>query len=797
MGDSRPGSGPHSPTSATKASGGRQRVISSCLTCRRRKVKCDHVHPVCGACQRGSHVCTWSDQIQGQTAAGRITKPSVGGNGKIAKNSDVQSRLDRLELLLEKAVAGQGTMPRSSIQSSADLERRDHESHMTPSSNSQSSLGHHGMATDNGDGVLLLDEGRTQFVSALHFALLAEEIQDIKALLGDKSDEEKKEIPQSSLVDLLSLGRAGIGSNLDQLLPSNQAFRDTLLDVYFANVDPMVRITHKSTVMRKFGLYNKETHPISFAIYFSAINSLPPKVVHSKFGETKESLLDRFQLGVEISLARENYLTSSSLEIFQGFVLWLTCITREEDMGKAWVLLGIAFRIALNQGLHRDPSLFPKGSMDTITIELRRRMWHQLSHLEFRAAECKGQEPSITEDFYTTLLPRNIDDEDLVDGTSPGPSPYNAERFTSLTFQLVRYVGMRCLRRIVQCTYRLERRMLDSGLQGTSRPDPAEELQNLYEQIKVMLHEYHEEVHAKYLRYCSPEIPMQRLCLGLASLLEWRSYLLFWLRMPRAYRDVVFSTDIRRSIFEKSVNCIETINGAAADVHAARFQWHIGGIASFQAIMHVLSELRNPLFDTPDRQRALRALQMSRILRENNGAKAWQAVRNMIDRAIHEHNSSPRNKSQSSSSYASPQGQASNNAPLDDPSNDNVRVYPAIGAIPSYAIQVSSGLYTPDPITTDPQQVQPNPDLLPPMPQRQLPQQQQSQQQQQNFMQNPVQPNWDDFNLSNINNIVGDMQLTPGIMPDFDFGFWGDPFNYENEPAAMPIEESYFPPWTG
>jgi hypothetical protein len=160
------------------------------------------------------------------------------------------------------------------------------------------------------------------------------QIQDIKALLGDKTDEERKEVPQNSLVDLLSLGRAGLGSNLEQLLPHNQEFRDTLLDVYFANVDPMVRITHQPTVLRKFASYNHETHPISFAIYFSAINSLPPKVVQGKFNETKESLLDRFQLGIEISLARENYLTSSSLEIFQGFVLWLTCITREEDMGK-------------------------------------------------------------------------------------------------------------------------------------------------------------------------------------------------------------------------------------------------------------------------------------------------------------------------------------------------------------------------------------------------------------------------------------------------------------------------------
>jgi hypothetical protein len=174
-----------------------------------------------------------------------------------------------------------------------------------------------------------------------------------------------------------------------------------------------------------------------------------------------------------------------------------------------------------------------------------------------------------------------------------------------------------------------------------------------------------------------------------------------------------------------------------------------GGIASFQAIMHVLSELRNPLFDTPDRQRALRALQMARLLRENNGSKAWQAVRNMIDRAVAEHNASPRSDSQSASSYTSPTRQ-STSIPLEDPSNDNVRVYPAMGAIPSYALQVSSGSYVPDPITTDPQQIQPNTDLLPPL---------------QQSMNDPVQPIWDDFNLSNINNIIGDMQP----MPDFDF----------------------------
>lgn len=183
MSEPKTGSESHSPTSGPKSSGGRQRIISSCLTCRRRKVKCDHVHPVCGACQRGSHVCTWTDQVQTQTVAGRISKPSVTGSGKIAKNSDVQSRLDRLELLLEKAVAGQGQIPQTSVRSSADFERKDHQAQSIPSPNSQMFTGQ-GMAADDGDGVLLLDEGRSQFVSSLHFALLADEVRTCAVLFS-------------------------------------------------------------------------------------------------------------------------------------------------------------------------------------------------------------------------------------------------------------------------------------------------------------------------------------------------------------------------------------------------------------------------------------------------------------------------------------------------------------------------------------------------------------------------------------------------------------------------------------
>jgi hypothetical protein len=56
-----------------------------------------------------------------------------------------------------------------------------------------------------------------------------------------------------------------------------------------------------------------------------------------------------------------------------------------------------------------------------------------------------------------------------------------------------------------------------------------------------------EENRTKFLQYCDINVPIQRLCLGLASLTEWRPWVLFWLRIPRAFRDRVFSIDIRRT----------------------------------------------------------------------------------------------------------------------------------------------------------------------------------------------------------------------------------------------------------
>ena len=87
--------------------------------------------------------------------------------------------------------------------------------------------------------------------------------------------------------------------------------------------------------------------------------------------------------------------------------------------------------------------------------------------------------------------------------------------------------------------------------------------------------------------------------------------------------------------------------------------------------MHVLSELRNPDFETPDRLRALRALQISRRLKENVSSKAWLVVKSMIDKVISDHLASQLGRP--SCTYP-PSNPISTNEELNCPPNESIEL---------------------------------------------------------------------------------------------------------------------------
>jgi hypothetical protein len=132
------------------------------------------------------------------------------------------------------------------------------------------------------------------------------------------------------------LGSGTNGIDLTNFLPDTQEHCESLLSIFFSNVDPMTRIIHKPTLLRRFDQQLRDTHPIAFAIFFSAVNSMTPSAVKETFGARKDILLERFEQGLEVSLARENFLTAASLEVLQGFVLWLVSAP---DFKLMWLVL--------------------------------------------------------------------------------------------------------------------------------------------------------------------------------------------------------------------------------------------------------------------------------------------------------------------------------------------------------------------------------------------------------------------------------------------------------------------------
>ncbi|KAF4154976.1 hypothetical protein CNMCM6936_005557 [Aspergillus lentulus] len=642
---------------------GRQRTITACLTCRRRKVKCDHTQPVCTPCQRGNRVCTYvSPQPVSQATPRVVTGNRVSRTNLRSGQEEIRSRLERLEQLLERAISGGGNIsksPGAKVTSTGSPSDVDQGGSALPIPRCET------LSADGYDGALLLEAegGQSRWVSSLHYALLADEIHDVKMLLGDQSSGAPADSPPS---DQPTPPFPFSGSTVDSLTPwSPKSAEDclALLEIFYSNVDPMTRLVHKPTLQRRFTQYINHTYgtrtqspgveeadasradhtihtfePLALAIFYSAINSLSAENVMMRFAAEKEALLAQFQRGVELGLGREDFLTTPSIEVLQAFVLLLTCQSREDDMSRTWTLLGLVVRMALSQGLHREPSLFPSSNMDVVQVETRRRLWHQICHLDFRSAEGRGQEPTIADEDYTTLLPRNINDEDLIEGAHPTAETYSPPGFTDMTGHLIRLNGIHCFRRIVRSTYRLERRIKASVVNGNGNLYPIAELQSLFVEVRTMVDEMVNHLQTQYLQYCDPQVPHQRMALGLAAVIEWRCWSIFWLRTPKQYREAVVSPEIRQTVLAKSVSLVESLNMMSDDKDAQKFQWHIGGHACFQSIMHIVSELETPEFQAPNhrslRSRALGVLKRTMDTRGREVTPMWNVINRIISNCL-------------------------------------------------------------------------------------------------------------------------------------------------------------------
>ncbi|KAL8674866.1 MAG: hypothetical protein Q9168_000752 [Polycauliona sp. 1 TL-2023] len=610
----------------------------SCGTCRERKVRCDKNQP-CSTCQRAKVPCIFP-------SAKRLPRKRQGERKKT--NEKLLQRLNRLEALVEKAGLDE--------KDGHAVERTKESSLCTPTHSSPEKLGNGDALRKNrersetsqssgsqpGGGKTALEGEMSRYLGSNFWASLSDEVEGLRLELNQTSDDDIKDefetdgspskTPVTPALPSEQLpSRNGFVFNFNthkidlRLLHPNPVQIEKMCNIYLTNVDPINRILHKPT-LRKFITGAKDhldTMPggskmqaLMFAMYFAAITSLTPEECTKEFGEQKTELLARYRYGTEQALVQADILNSMEMVTLQALVIYLICIRCHDDSRVAWTLTSIAIRIAHALDLHRDDSF---ASLSPFNTEMRRRLWWQIIILDGRAAEDRGSDPMITEQSYNTMMPSNVNDEDI----DPEKTQEIVSRkgYTEMTFCLICHE--------VSVTIR----QLNYVPPGLSR----ENLPNRVEKDRLV-NECHERLENKYLQYCNTAVPLSWATSMVTRMIMARMWLIAHKPLQRQEGEMSPRNPDRERVLSTATEVIEYAHILETEPCAEKWRWFFGTWHQWYALAMALAELCNQPHG-PIADRAWQAVDRvfdpwaEKVADAQNGG-LWRPIKKLRNRAI-------------------------------------------------------------------------------------------------------------------------------------------------------------------
>lgn len=206
-------------------------------------------------------------------------------------------------------------------------------------------------------------------------------------------------------------------------------------------------------------------------------------------------------------------------------------------------MTGLAIRLAQGMGIDRDGELF---NLAPVEVELRRRIWHQVSLLDLRASEARGVYPMYL--IYDTKLPLNINDSDI--GIETKTMPVSRVGLTDMTVALLRLEVCVTTRRLHKTT-------------------------SVAEKEKV-IEEFERYMETTYIQYCINAGPVQRLCANLGRLVVKRMILMIF------KRELNLPQSTREKLFFISIDIIDISNQLRKDEYARKYGWLVKTYVSSQ-----------------------------------------------------------------------------------------------------------------------------------------------------------------------------------------------------------------------
>lgn len=342
-----------SPGPRQASDAGKEVHALSCISCRQRKVKCTKTYP-CPHCLRAGLECIFPTRKKDR-------RPRTN------RNHELLNRLAKLEAIVGQvdpdAISSNPAHPPLDAArpgSAAEPGKAVAQPAISPARQvAESELRNPQKRCPTAQPVSK-DDPVAKYVSGEFWAGLSREVEGIKAILEQPSDDEDDDegendgtSPESqyqgshsslnySISPPLVLGNVSAGAALSHPPPARMR---TLCDVYFRSVDPLMKILHRPTIEKTFNLYimNPADNPLSrttealfFALYFAAVTSLQPNSCLSQLGEDRRLLSVQYKQAVEHALARADYLNSTSLETLQAFMIYSVSLGDNGELCGFW-----------------------------------------------------------------------------------------------------------------------------------------------------------------------------------------------------------------------------------------------------------------------------------------------------------------------------------------------------------------------------------------------------------------------------------------------------------------------------
>ena len=563
----------------------------SCVTCRKRKVKCDKRHP-CSNCNKAAIECVFPGPGR---APRRSRKPP---------DTELLARLRRLEGVVQNLGRGADDEEEEEEEEtptetapppgqSEPLNKEVKREVYGPNTKCGKIMAMHepGKAEKNTNGItkefgrLVVDHQRSRYVSNKFWTSLSEEVAELQDILDDPTDEEDDyPSPESAASNPAPsqgflFGFSSTILSLRNFHPPTEQLCD-YWSLYKSIIAPVMRLLHTGTTeilvceaAKDLDNVSKSVETLLFSIYFAVVTASSEEDCMTLLGLERAAALRKYRFAVEQAFARANFINTQDVMVLQAMLLFLTAVRRTDDSRFVWTMTGLLIRIATSLGIHRDGVQFNLPPYET---EIRRRLWWQICIMDVRASEDQGCEPSISEASFDTKFPLNINDSEISPHSETTPEEH--EGATEMTFDLIRFSVTTTVRKL-------------SYVSPSPNPINTKSVTISQDHKEHIIEEMHQYMERKFLRYLDMSNPLHWVAATVARLIMAKMWLVVHHPLQRSDGGLGLPEETKLRLFQTSVEVIEFSRLLETEKATMKWGWLFRSYVQWHALAFVLSQL--------------------------------------------------------------------------------------------------------------------------------------------------------------------------------------------------------------